>query len=112
MQQQICLQLAQIGDSNLLLAKLFKRCEEETLTSAELSKILNTFVENHSFQQADPWKAFLEQFNLEQLPRLHQVYAVLDRPLEASELAETAKDYRSAIRYLMPLPGQDIALNP
>jgi molecular chaperone DnaK len=109
-QQQICLQLAQIGDSNLLLAKLFKRREEKTLTSAELSQILNTFVENHSFQQADPWRAFLEQFNLDQLPRLHQVYAVLDRPLEASELAESAKDYRSAIRYLMPLSGQDVAL--
>jgi len=109
-QQQICLQLAQIGDSNLLLAKLCKRHEEGSLASADLSQILTTFVEKHSFQQADPWKAFLEQFNLDQLPRLHQVYAVLDRPLEASELAESAQDYRSAIWYLMPLPGQDIAL--
>jgi len=108
-QQHVCLQLAQIGDSNLLLAKLFKRREEETLTSTELSRILTTFVENHSFQQADPWKAFLEQFNLDQLPRLHPIYAVLDRLFEAAELAESAKDYRSAIRYLMPLPGQDIA---
>lgn len=109
-QQQICLQLAEMGDSSFLLAKLFKRHEEAVLTSAELSQILTAFVENHAFQQADPWKAFLEQFNLDQLPRLHQVYAVLDRPLEAAELAESVKDYRSAIRYLMPLSGQDIAL--
>ena len=109
-QQQICLQLAQIGDGNLLLAKLFKRREEGTLTAAELSSILTPFVENHSFQQADPWKAFLEQFSLDQLPRLHQIYAVLDRPLEAAELAESAQDYRSAMRYLMPLPGLDTAL--
>jgi len=109
-QHQICLQLSKIGDSNLLLAKLFKRREEGNLTPAELAQILNTFLENHSFQQADPWKPFLEQFSLDKLPRIHQVYAVLDRHVEASELAELAKDYRSAIRYLMPLAGQDIAL--
>lgn len=109
-QQQICLQLAQIGDSNLLLARLFKRRGERTLTSAELSQILNAFLENHYFQIAEPWKAFLEQFNPEELPPIHQVYAILDRYNEAAELAEKAKDYRSAISYLMPLAGQDIAL--
>lgn len=109
-QQQICLQLARIGDSNLLLSKLLKRRDESTLTSAELSQILNTFLDHHSFPQADPWKAFLEQFNPDELPRIHQIYAVLERYSEAAELAEAARDYRSAIRYLMPLSGQEIAL--
>ncbi len=109
-QQQICLQGAQIGESNLLLAKLLKRRNAGSLITAELSQILDRFLENHAFQLADPWKAFLEQFKLEELPQIHQVYAVLDRYVEASELAEAARDYRSAIRYLSPLTGQDIAL--
>lgn len=109
-QQQICLQLGQIGDSNTLLAKLFKRHEEGSLTSAEISQIINNFLEKYSFELVDPWKAFLEQFKLDELPQIHQIYAVLERYVEASELAEAARDYRSAIRYLMPLPGKEIAL--
>jgi len=109
-QQQICLQGAQIGDSNLLLAKLLKRRNEGSLTTAELSQILNRFLENHTFQLADPWRAFLEQLRPDELPQMHQVYAVLDRSVEAAELAEVARDYRSAMRYLMPLSGQDVSL--
>jgi molecular chaperone DnaK len=109
-QQQICLHLARLGESNLLLAKLLKQHREHALTASELSQILTAFLENHSFQQIDPWKAFLEQFNPDELPRIHQVYAILEHYDEASRLAEVAKDYRSAIRYLMPLYGQDVAL--
>ena len=108
--QQICLQGARIGDANLLLAKLFKRRNEGALTTAELSQILNRFLENHTFQSADPWRSFLEQLRPDELPPIHQVYAVLDRSVEAAELAEAARDYRSALRYLMPLSGQDVAL--
>ncbi|NEU80985.1 hypothetical protein [Nostoc sp. UIC 10630] len=108
-QQQICIQLARSGDTNTLLAKLLKRRNEETLTSAELSQILNNFLEKHSFQLTDPWKAFLEQFETAELPQIHQVYAVLNRYVEAAELAEAAKDYRSAIRYLMCLSGKGVA---
>jgi molecular chaperone DnaK len=35
---------------------------------------------------------------------------VLDLNIEAAELAEAARDYRSAIRYLMSLSGKEIAL--
>jgi molecular chaperone DnaK len=109
-QQQICLQGARIGDSNLLLAKFFKRRNEGSLTTSELFQILNSFLENHTFQSVDPWKSFLEQLRADELPQIHQVYAVLDRYVEAAELAEVARDYRSAIRYLMPLSGQDVSL--
>lgn len=109
-QQQICLQAAQIGESNLLLATLLKRRSAASLTTAELSQILSRLLENYGFQLADAWKAFLEQLKPEELPQLHQVYAVLGRYIEAAELAEANRDYRSAIRYLSPLAGQDIAL--
>ena len=109
-QQQICIQLARLGETNMLLAKLLKRRNEGTLTSAELSSILNNFLEKHSFELAQPWKAFLEQFETAELPQIHQVYAVLDLNIEAAELAEAARDYRSAIRYLMSLSGKEIAL--
>lgn len=108
-QQQICLQGARIGDSNMLLTKLLKRRNEGTLATTELSQILNSFLESHAFQLADPWKAFFDQFQPDELPQIHQVYAVLGRDVEASELAEAVKDYRSAIRYLMPLSGKEIA---
>ena len=108
-QQQICLQGARLGDSNLLLAQLLKRRNEDSLSTAELFQILNGFLDKHAFQLADPWKAFLEQFKPDELPQRHQVYAVLDRYLEASALAEAAQDYRSAMRYLMPLAGKEIA---
>jgi len=109
-QQQICLQGARLGDSNLLLVKLLKRRNEGSLTASELSQVLYRFLENHTFQLAAPWRAFLEQLQPDELPQIHQVYALLDRYVEAAELAEAARDYRSAIRYLMLLSGQDTAL--
>ncbi|MFM5960296.1 MAG: hypothetical protein ACKOQ2_24595, partial [Dolichospermum sp.] len=74
-QQQICIQLASIGDTNMLLSKLQKRHTEGTLGSAELSQILSSFLERHSFQLTYPWKVFLEQFEISELPQIHQVYA-------------------------------------
>jgi molecular chaperone DnaK len=89
-QQQICIQLAGIGDTNMLLTKLLKRRNEGTLSSSELSQILNNFLERHSFELTDPWKVFLEKFEITELPQIHQVYAVLERYVEAAELAEGA----------------------
>lgn len=110
-QQQICLQAARMGDSNLLLTKLLNRRNDGTLTRTELSQILDHFLENHAFQLADPWRAFFEQLQPNELPPIHQVYAVLNRFIEAAELAEAAKDYQSAIRYLMPLADRNSALH-
>jgi molecular chaperone DnaK len=103
LQQQICLQGARIGDSNLLLAKLLKRHNQGDLNKSQLSEIVNIFLDNHTFQLADPWKSFFEQLQPDELPPIHQVYALVDRYIEAANLAEAAKDYRSARRYLMPL---------
>ena len=108
-QQQICRQLGLIGDSNTLLAKLVKRRGQDTLNGEELSQILSTFLEHHSFQLVDPWRAFFGQLQIKELPRIHQVYAILDRPIEASELAESVGDYRRAISYLKPLASREIA---
>jgi molecular chaperone DnaK len=52
---------------------------------------------------------FAQDLSLE-LPQIPQVYALLDRFREASDLAESAHDYRSAIEYLVPLTGEKIAL--
>jgi molecular chaperone DnaK len=109
-QQQICLQAARIGDSNLLLSKLLKRRNEGNLSNTELSEIVKLFLEKYTFQLADPWQSFFTQLQPEELPPIHQVYALVDRYMEAADLAATAKDYRSAIRYLMPLAGQENAL--
>ena len=107
--QQICLQAARVGDRNLLLVYLLERRDEDSLSSVELAQILHRFFERHAFQFIEPWKAFFERFAPDELPQIHQVYAVLDRPVEAAELAEATKDYRSAIRYLTLLSGKEIA---
>ncbi|OKH14879.1 molecular chaperone [Fischerella major NIES-592] len=109
-QQQICLQTARIGDSNLLLAKLLKRRQEGNLDKSQLLQVVNIFLENHTFQLADPWKSFFAQLQPDELPKIHQVYALVDRYIEAADLAETAQDYRAAMHYLMPLAGQENAL--
>ncbi|MDZ8107033.1 MAG: Hsp70 family protein [Nostoc sp. DedQUE12a] len=109
-QQQICLQAARIGESNLLLAKLLKRRNQGNLQKSELWEIVKIFLENHTFQLADVWKSFFGQLQPDELPAIHQVYAVVDRYIEAADLAEAAKDYRSAMRYLMSLAGRESAL--
>jgi HEAT repeat protein/tetratricopeptide (TPR) repeat protein len=104
-QQQICLQIARVGDSNLLINRLL----ESSLCLAEISQIIRDFFENHSPQTFAPWKAFLERFNLYELPQIHQVYAALERYEEASRLAEAVGDYSHAVCYLMTLSGREIA---
>ncbi len=108
-QQDICLQVAKIGESNFLLAKLLIRYKEGYLSPTELWLIINTFLENHTFQLADAWKGFFEQLKPNELPQNHQVYALLTRYLEAADIAEENKDYRSAINYLTHLSGKEIA---
>lgn len=108
-QQQIGLQTARMGDGNRLLTQLFNRRGEASLSTKDLSEVLQTFLERHSFQLTDSWKAFFEQLPPHEIPVIHQVYAVLERFAEAADLAEKAKDYRSTIRYLMSLSGHETA---
>jgi hypothetical protein len=105
-QQQICLQLAQFGDGNLLVTKLLK----SSLSLAEISPIINSFFEKHPLQPSTPWKVLLEQFKRDELPQIHQVYAALECYIEASKLAEAVGDYCHAARYLMFLSGREVAL--
>ncbi len=109
-QQQICTKLALQGDTNTLLVRLLELRNERLLTSAELTPILNTFLEKHSFQLADSWRAFFNQFQPTELPQIHQVYAVLGYYDRATELAEAALDYRSATCYLRSVAGKNAAL--
>ena len=108
-QQEICLQVARIGEGNFLLTKLLSRYKEGFLTGEEVSQIINNFLENHSFELTAAWKGFFEQLKPGEVPQNHQVYALLERYIEAADIAEEIKDYRSAINYLMHLSGKEIA---
>jgi molecular chaperone DnaK len=110
-QQQICIQLARVGEPNALLGKLLKMQNESVLTSANLTEILNAFLKKNSFDSILPWESFFRQLQESQLPRIHQVYAILGRNEIAAELAETDGDYRNAMRYLMLVPGKKSALH-
>ncbi len=109
-QQLICVQSARIGDTNGLLVKLLKRREQGCLPKAELHEILSTYLDHNSFEDSHPWKAFFSEFPDTQLPQIHQVYALMERYEEAANLAEVARDYTSAIRYLLSVPGKETAL--
>ncbi|TVR11379.1 MAG: molecular chaperone [Phormidium sp. GEM2.Bin31] len=108
-QRQICLQLADLGESNLLLRRVMRWHECNCLAPGELSKIFEVFLRKHSFDETTPWKAFFEQLSPEELPRLHPIYALLDRYQEAADLAEAVADYESAINYLSSLDGEAVA---
>jgi molecular chaperone DnaK len=109
-QQLICVQSARIGDTNGLLVKLLKRRKQGCLAPAELQEILSKYIEHNSFDVSHPWKAFFSEFEDTELPQIHQVYALVERYEDAADLAEAARDYRSAIRYLMSVPGKETAL--
>ncbi|MEG4407037.1 Hsp70 family protein [Microcoleus sp. MON2_D5] len=109
-QQQICTKLASLGDTNALLVRLLELRNEGLLTSPELTSILKIFLEKHSFGLLDSWRDFFTQFQPADLPQIHQVYAVLRYYERASELAEAALDYRSAICYLQFVTGKNAAL--
>lgn len=108
-QQQICLQLADLGESTVLLGRVLRWRECNCLDPGELSQIFETFLRKHSFDKTTPWKAFFEQLSPEELPRLHPIYALVERYQEAANLAEAAEDYESAIHYLISLDGEDVA---
>jgi len=110
MQQKICINLASIGDANALIWKLIERRQEGILEKEELDEILKSFLTQHAFEEQLPWKAFFREFQEGELPQIHQVYGVLDRYLEAADLAEASEDYRSSLRYLTYIPGKDAAL--
>ncbi|MDJ0511209.1 MAG: Hsp70 family protein [Crocosphaera sp.] len=109
--QEICLQLATLRNSNdTLLAKLQQRLNEKSLTIEEIAPIITNFLQQNSFVPPTPWKTFLEQFEFNELPRVHQIHGLFNRFIEASNLAEMAQEYGSAISYLMELSGTEIAL--
>jgi tetratricopeptide (TPR) repeat protein len=106
-QQQLCLRLVQVGNSNLLVTKLI----ESSLRPAEISPIIHSSFERYSPLPSSPWKPFLQQFDLDDLPQIHQVYAVLEHYDRASQLAESVGNYRHAAHYhyLMGLSDREIA---
>jgi len=109
-QQKACLHDARRGDANALLAKLMERHKEDSLSKEELHEFLKKYLEKSAFDVHFPWKAFFFQLQEEQLPRMHKVYAVLERWSEAADVAETASDHRSAVNYLRLVPGTEAAL--
>ncbi|WP_159790786.1 Hsp70 family protein [Sodalinema gerasimenkoae] len=108
-QRQICLQLADLGESNLLLQRVMRWHQCNCLAPGELSKIFEVFLRKHSFDKTTPWKAFFEQLSPEELPKLHPIYALLERYQEAADLAEAVENYESAINYLSSLDGETVA---
>ncbi len=111
LQQQICLKIARLGDGNSLLSKLLKLHNEWVLTSTNLAEIIKIFLERNSFESTLPWEPFFRQLQASELPKIHQVYAILDRYQTAAELAEADGDYYSAVRYLLSVSGQQSALH-
>ncbi len=102
--------LAQAGDTNLLLAHLFKRQQDGTLAPEELHATIQTYLERHRFDEHAPWNRFFASLPESMLPRLHQVFSVLGRPHEAAALAEAAGELRSAVTYLSAVPGKSAAV--
>jgi molecular chaperone DnaK len=103
--QNLCLLLAQSGDANGLLARLFDRQKQSILSSKELQAILGVFLEHYSFEASSAWRQFLAGLPEHLLPSMHQVYGAIGRAGEAAELAEKSGDCRSAALYLLAVPG-------
>lgn len=109
-QQQICLRLARMNDPNSLLGKLLKLHNQRDLNSTNLSQVLTVFLVQSSFDPIAPWQAFFRQLQEAELPQIHQVYALIDRFQTAAELAQVQGDIRSALQYLMSVPGKPAAV--
>jgi molecular chaperone DnaK len=109
-QHKACLYFAGKRDANALLARLVERYRETSLSKDDLQEVLTRFLEKSSFEDHIPWKAFFSQLPEAQIPRMHKVYAALERWKEASDLAEADRDYRSATQYLRFVPGAEAAL--
>ena len=108
-EQRICLSLARRGDTDRLVSKLLDRRKRALLGPQETEVIVKAFLDVRGFEVASPWVAFFEQLPQDQLPHIHQVYALLGRFREAADLAEEQGDFRSALRYLLESPGLEAA---
>ena len=97
------------GDANALLVKLLERRKEGLLEKGDLTEIFSTFLNRWRFEPHFPWKAFFSELEEDQLPPIHQVYALLDRYIDAADLAKANGDRRSALRYLTLATGAGIA---
>jgi molecular chaperone DnaK len=108
--QQICVQIAQLGEGSMLLAKLQKMYGEKLLDPLNLELALEAFLVKSNFDLTLPWTAFFRQMPASDLPRIHQVYHLVDRPEAAAKLAEAKGDQRNALKYWLLIPGKESTL--
>jgi molecular chaperone DnaK len=104
-----CLSLANRGDSDRLVSKLLDRGKRGLLGRQEIQEVISAYLSAHRFDVASPWVGFFEQLPHDQLPRTHQVYALLGRFRDAADIAEQHGDFRTALRYLLQCPGTEAA---
>ncbi len=104
-EHRICLSLAHRGDSDRLVSKLLDRRKRDLLGRQEIEEITTAYLDAHRFDLASPWACFFEQLPQDQLPRAHEVHALLGRFRDAADLAEQQGDPRAALRYLLQCPG-------
>ena len=108
--QQRCLLAARSGDSNELLARLFERQQEGSLSKEEHEEILRSYLERRSFDSIPAWSQFFASLPESLAPSLHQVYAARGRLPEAANLAEADGNLQQAADYLLLVPGKQAAL--
>ncbi len=113
-QQKICLQVAQKQEGGLLqlLERLEQRYTDGSLTREYISEIVKTFLQNSDSPLAPSWRAFFEKLSPEEFPQIHQVYAVLNKHIEAIKLAERDGEYRAALIYFNQIPPSDEMISP
>src|SRR5579871_4583103 len=104
-----CLSLAKRGESDRLISKLLDRGKRGLLGRQEIEEVTIAYLSVHRFDLASPWVGYFEQIPNDQLPRTHEVHALLGRFIEAADLAEQRGDFRTALRYLLQSPGTAIA---
>lgn len=104
-----CLNLAKRGDSDLLVSKLLNRGKRGLLGRQEIEEVVSGYLIAYRFDSASPWTGFFEQLPHDQLPRTHQVHALLGRFRDAADIAEQHGDARTALRYLLQCPGTEAA---
>ncbi|MCT7958533.1 Hsp70 family protein [Laspinema palackyanum] len=109
-QQIICMETARLGDHNGLLKKLVQQRQAGYLNPVNLQEIIAKLLVSHSFDETIPWKAFFLELTSQELPRLHPVYALIERWEEAANLAEELREYSDAIAYRMRMGGKENAL--
>jgi molecular chaperone DnaK len=105
----ICRSLATRGDSDRVVSKLLDRRKCGLLERSEIEEVVSAYLGAHRFDIASPWVGFFEQLPQDQLPRIHEVHALLGRFRDAADIAERHGDPRAALRYLLQCPGTDAA---